>query len=347
MDKLFEMKGHLTALYTKYSRYIDRAIRFIIALLIFSFVSKNIGFSTMLANPFVTVVISIICTFLPPVMTMIGMILVILAHVFTVSLGMAIVSAAIFLIVYAAYLRFVPGKSLVILATLLAYILKVPVLAPIAFGLVGGPTHILAVSIGTIFYYMIDYVKSYATLIGTVAEIGMMEQITAYAQQMLSNKLMWVTVISYGLVLLIVYFLRKLEVDHAWKVAIVAGALSNIIIMALTNVMLDVAVSYAALIIGSICAVLLAFVLEFFLFSVDYTRTEYLQFEDDEYYYYVKAVPKMKVAVPEKTVKRINERQETEEKVKIYRKKEDKEIEKKNVNDDSEIQKIIDDELKK
>ena len=33
---------------------------------------------------------------------------------------------------------------------------------------------------------------------------------------------------------------------------------------------------------------------------------------DDEYYYYVKAVPKIVVSTPEKTVKRINERQETE-----------------------------------
>ena len=36
------------------------------------------------------------------------------------------------------------------------------------------------------------------------------------------------------------------------------------------------------------------------------------EYEDDEYYYYVKAVPKIVVSTPEKTVKRINERQETE-----------------------------------
>ena len=53
-------------------------------------------------------------------------------------------------------------------------------------------------------------------------------------------------------------------------------------------------------------------ILEIFFFSVDYSRSENLQFEDDEYYYYVKAVPKLSVARPEKTVKRINERQETE-----------------------------------
>ena len=65
------------------------------------------------------------------------------------------------------------------------------------------------------------------------------------------------------------------------------------------------------MIVGSIVAVIVAFIVKFFVFAVDYTRTERLQYEDDEYYYYVKAVPKASVTIPEKTVKRINERQET------------------------------------
>ncbi|MEG0108855.1 MAG: hypothetical protein RR705_08395, partial [Lachnospiraceae bacterium] len=36
-----------------------------------------------------------------------------------------------------------------------------------------------------------------------------------------------------------------------------------------------------------------------------------MEFEDDENYYYVKAVPKLSVTAPEKTVKRINGRQDT------------------------------------
>ena len=41
------------------------------------------------------------------------------------------------------------------------------------------------------------------------------------------------------------------------------------------------------------------------MFNVDYSRTEYVQFEDDEYYYYVKAVPKNTVTAPQKRVKTI------------------------------------------
>ena len=70
--------------------------------------------------------------------------------------------------------------------------------------------------------------------------------------------------------------------------------------------------SYGALIGGSIAAIAVGLILELFFFTVDYARSENLQYEDDEYYYYVKAVPKISVSTPEKTVKRINERQETE-----------------------------------
>ena len=41
-------------------------------------------------------------------------------------------------------------------------------------------------------------------------------------------------------------------------------------------------------------------------FGADFTRQEHLQFEDDEYYYYVKAVPKRNVTVSDVKVTHIN-----------------------------------------
>ena len=78
---------------------------------------------------------------------------------------------------------------------------------------------------------------------------------------------------------------------------------------------LELHISYGTIILSSIIGILLGFVLELVFFSVDYSRTERVQFEDDEYYYYVKAVPKVVVATPEKTVKHITEHtQEKEDK---------------------------------
>ena len=40
------------------------------------------------------------------------------------------------------------------------------------------------------------------------------------------------------------------------------------------------------LLIGTLVSIAIAGVYNFMIFSVDYTRTEYTQFEDDDYYYY-------------------------------------------------------------
>ena len=49
--------------------------------------------------------------------------------------------------------------------------------------------------------------------------------------------------------------------------------------------------------------------MQFLFFNLDYSRTERLQFEDDEYYYYVKAVPKALVAGSDKQIKRFGGRE--------------------------------------
>ena len=59
-----------------------------------------------------------------------------------------------------------------------------------------------------------------------------------------------------------------------------------------------------ALTVGSAVSALIAFALKFLFFHVDYMRTERVQFEDDEYYYYVKAVPKISVTQSKKQVKK-------------------------------------------
>ena len=67
-------------------------------------------------------------------------------------------------------------------------------------------------------------------------------------------------------------------------------------------------VSVPGLIIAIILSAAVAGVYHFFVFAVDYSRTEYVQFEDDDYHYYVKAVPKIAVSKPDVKVQRINTR---------------------------------------
>ena len=170
----------------------------------------------------------------------------------------------------------------------------------------------VAVGCGTIVYYMMAYMKKAASGMKGGELKGIMGDIGKYAKQVFQNKEMWVVLVAFIICTLVVYTLRKQAIAHAWDVAVVVGAVVNIIVVAIGDVAMGVHASYATLIVGSVAAAIVGLILELFFFSVDYSRSENLQYEDDEYYYYVKAVPKIIVSTPEKTVKRINERQETE-----------------------------------
>ena len=344
MQKLYEIKGYLAKYYGKYSKVIDKLLQFILAILTFTFINQYIGYSEIIANPIMTIVLSLICMLLPRTMTVILATVVATLQVVTVSVGMTLVFLALFVIMYAFYFRYVPSKSLIILLVPIAFLLKIPVVIPIVYGLLGTPICILPITVGTIIYYMISYVSANGSLFETVTDVDLMTQMGTYIQQMFSNSEMWCVIIAYAVSLLLVYSVRRLSVDYAWEIAIVAGTLGNINVMAYGYIVMDIQLSYVSLIVGSLVAVIIALLAKFLVFSVDYTRSEYLQFEDDEYYYYVKAVPKAAVAIPEKTVKRINERQKTgvidsEQVVELEKMK-------KQQDDDSEIQRIIDEELK-
>ena len=128
---------------------------------------------------------------------------------------------------------------------------------------------------------------------------------------MLNNKNMLLTILVFAVTLTIVYAIRRLSMDYSWYVAICAGAVINVVLFLIGGLLLKASVSIGGVVLGTLAGILIALLVEFFVRGVDYSRTEYTQFEDDEYYYYVKAVPKMSIALADKKVKRINSRRKT------------------------------------
>lgn len=312
MDGILELKGQLQKIYAQYSKYIDKIIQFILALLTIYIINHNIGFMHMLTNPVITFGLSVVCAFLPAVFTVLVAAALVLGHIYSVSLGMLIVIAIVFLLMFIFYIRLAPKTAIVVLLMPLAYMLKIPVVIPVAAALIGTPVYAVPTALGTIAYYLIYQVKESAAVIQTAEESNLLTDMMDFAKKSLTSKEMWLFAIMNIVCLLAVYGIRRCAVAHAWKLASVAGAAIYIVVAAAGNTALDTKVSYSTLAVGAVVAVLVGIVLEIVFFSVDYSKCENLQYEDDEYYYYVKAIPKVGVSAPEKMVKRINRQNESE-----------------------------------
>ena len=312
MSTLLVWREKLQKVYAAYSVYILKGLQFLLGLLLFGLINSNVGFMEMASSVFCTGGLAVICTFFPMIVMVIAAAVLVLVHFYALSMPIAIVSLVIFLIMYIFYFRFTPKKAWLLLVSALAFALKIPLIIPVVFGLLGTPVWIVPAACGIISYYMVSFVKASAAALRSADSESMISGVVNFTKQVVTGHEMWLMVMAIVIGILVVNLIRTRAIDHAWKIGSASGVVVSLIIAAAGNIILNGDVSYVEICVSALLGVGLGLVLEFLFFSVDYTRTESIQFEDDEYYYYVKAVPKIGVSVPEKTVKHITEHQPQE-----------------------------------
>ena len=139
-----------------------------------------------------------------------------------------------------------------------------------------------------------------------------MQQISYIVESFFNNRSCLIFVIAFTVAIIITYIIKRLSVDNAWTYAIAVGTVSEFIILIVGSLALNAKINIVFMIIGIIIGAVAAYICKIVFFSVDYKRTEFVQYEDDEYYYYVKAVPKSLVTEKDKQIKRFNGKNEKE-----------------------------------
>ncbi|HJC67952.1 MAG: ABC transporter permease [Lachnospiraceae bacterium] len=308
MTSLLVWKEHMRAFYAKNSMIIQPVLRFLFGLCTYMSLNRALGYMAELANPIVVLVMALVSAALPWGVTVFMAGCLMIAHVYAVSLEMALIALILLLVIATLYYGFKPGDSVLMILTPMAFVLQIPYAIPLLVGLGGSLFSVIPVSCGVFLYYLLLYVKQNAGVLTNDSTVDLVQKYTQIIQSVVFNQTMMVMVVACALGILVVYLIRRLSMDYAWGVAIAAGAVAQLLVIFMGDFLFSVSVPVIPMIFGLAVSCLLAVIYNFFIFSVDYTRTEYVQFEDDDYYYYVKAVPKMTVATPEFKVQKINAR---------------------------------------
>ena len=306
MKTLLEYREKMKLFLGKYDIYIFPVLKFTLALIAFLSINAGVGFMSRLTNPGIALVLALMCSFLPLNMTAVFGALLILVHMYALSLEAFAITFVLFVLMVLLFFRTAPKYGFLLIVTPLAFALRIPYLIPLVMGLVGTPVAAVPVACGTAVYFLLHYVQLNTAILGNTETSTMPEKITSLLDNVVNNKEMLLTIAAFALTLILVYAIRRLSVDYAWTIAIVAGTVTDIVVLLFGSLAFDVSPKILAVLVGNLVSAGLALLLQLAVFSLDYSRTEYVQFEDDEYYYYVKAVPKITIAVPEKTVKKIN-----------------------------------------
>ncbi len=307
MTQLLVIKERLREFYQKFQSMIEPSVKFIVALVVFLLINAKLGYQPQLNKLIVVIAVSLLCAFTPSYIVVLLAAAFALGHIYAISIFLCLLAAVIMLVLYVLFVRFTPKLGYVVLLIPVLYILNLQYVVPILLGIIATPLAIIPASCGIIIYYFFQDINTLVALGNTTTNVD--DILLMYKNVMdglLHNKLLFLTLFTFAAVILVTYLVRSLQANHAFENSIIAGVVVTILVYLIGDLVLDSKNLIFKMIWGTILSGGIVYVIQFFRLTLDYSRVEHVQFEDDQYYYYVKAIPKIKVTTPEVSVKRFN-----------------------------------------
>lgn len=305
MTTLLEMKQKIKNFYGEHDSWLLPLLKFLLAFLVFQSINSTLGFLEALDNIFIVLILSIICAVLPlNGMAVLGCIMIV-AHCYGVGVEVAAFSVLLLLLLMILFLRFTSQDNLALILTPAAFSFHMPAAVPVGSGLLRGPSCAVPACCGVILYYFMEVVGDRSTVLQG-KETESVQKLQILLDALINNQEMWLNILAFVVVLMVVYLISRTSADYSWRIGDAAGSVLYILIMILGGMFLNVNINIGSVILSGVLAAVVGLLIEFAALGIDYSRSETTQFEDDEYVYYVKAVPKSFVAQSEKRIKNIS-----------------------------------------
>lgn len=298
MRNLLMIKEWYQGVYSKYGLGIDVAIKFLLSLLAIILINQNIGAMTLLENPLIIFAVAVVCAVVPKGFMIFILTLLIPVHILALSIEMGAFVMAVLIIMFLVYLRFATEDGCAVICVPVLFCIQIPFVMPLLLGLIGTPFSIISVACGTVVYFLMNYVHIHYEELAAASSTDGLSMMSEMARDVFTDQTMYLLIIAFSVTLIAVYVIRRLSVRYSWQIACVTGVIIQTAILLAGNHSFGVSdvLSLPVILVGNIISLLLMTVLSFLLHNVDYERVEHVQFEDDDYYYYVKAVPKITVS---------------------------------------------------
>ena len=311
MKKILDIRNRIEHFYKQHSRIGGYILRLILCVAVFFALRGNLGYNTFLSNVWVIIGISVLCAFLKIKFSLLAMLAYIVVQISTLSVGIGMMIMCMLILMYLLYLRFAEQYGIVLIVMPLMFILRIPLLIPLVLGIIAPVSAVIALAFGNVVYYAIHYVNMNSAVIsGLPADMSEINKASMVLRGIFSYKEFLYTLGIMILVFVVVFFVKKINTNQSFLIAILSGTGAYMIAMILANLLFGTISSnkLMTIIISSIISAVISLFVASVIMPLDYSRTEMLEFEDEEYYYFVRAVPKANIARESVNVKRINAR---------------------------------------
>ena len=292
MAVFLEWRERIADLYRQYEIIIRIVLKFIILFLDVLIINSLTGYNESLSSILFALIIGIIGALVPSGLAAALLALVVAGQLYSLSIVAAGAGIVLFLLLALIYLRFSSKDTWIFLISPILFAIRIPYLLPLLGGLLFTPMTIIPVTLGTMYYYFLRYLRANEGAVDMEDIQQVLEQVRFLVDGIMKNKELMVTVIAFAMGLLILYTISRRKFQNAWPIGIIGGAVVELLVLIAGGLMTGADVGIIGPVLGVVISCLITFFVYLVRYNLDYQSVENVQFEDDSYYYYVKAVPK-------------------------------------------------------
>ncbi len=310
MTSLIKFRNKIEEFYISHRRVAGYVLRAVITFLCLFVISRFIGFDPLISQVWFIAVVSLVLAFIPIRFLMMAVLAYTSVQIFQLSYGLGIVTVIILLVMYLLYFRYAGQYGFILMLLPLLYFLKLPLIVVLVLAALEPAISVITVIFGTIFYYLIHYIDVHAVVFASSTGTPELEKAGILLRGVFTNKEFLISLIVSFVVFMIVHFVKSANIAHSYELAIAVGTGVYIILRLGSELLFNTITGSGILLYcaAGIASGVIAVVLTDVIKPLDYTRTETVEFEDEEYNYYVKAVPKAAFKSETVSVKKINKR---------------------------------------
>lgn len=312
MKFLFNTKNKIDEIYAKAPMAVTCIVRIVIAFLTLFAVKVNFGFNSMLTTWYFVILFSIVCAFLPLRIMLFALAAYCIVQLFTMSAGIGIVAVILLAIMYLIYFRFEKKLTYVIILIPLLCIIRLPILIPLILAVTMPLSSVICALFGIFIYYFLHYIHMNAAMLQGLESGNEIARMSVTLDGVFSYNELWYTMLCIAIIFAATFLLKKIRVNMSNQLAIALGSGIYLILIIICNLAYET-MTYSKLlwfVIGTVVSCIVAMIISTIVLPLDYNRTEFIELEDEEYKYFVRAVPKAAISKESVKIKRIYTRRE-------------------------------------
>lgn len=310
MNIIFLVRGAIGRFLKRFNLPFGAIIKFIGYFLLFHYVAGMEGFAAgaRINSLPVQLILALLSMILPSRCGILLAIVLMLANIWKVTMLGTAVAGILFLFVYIMTSRLFPDQVYMLALVPLCLHYKLYLLLPVAAGMYVGVIALIPMIMGIIVHILLGLVPEFMTLqmpekIDAIPKV--VTNVFKYVfSQILNNDTLIFLMILFTVIVVLIFLLRKIEINYGAYIALLAGVVLGVICMIMGKVTFDIADSTQSIIGHAAITLVILALIEFMRTALDYEAMQRLSFEDDEYEYHVTLIPKIDLTKDTREAKR-------------------------------------------